>query len=321
MYASVELRLFRYVIAVAEELHFSRAALRERIAQPSLSKQILDLEERLGVRLFARKNRQVSMTDAGNAFVDEARRSLAYAEKAVSAASAFRHSGEDKLTIGYSPRINLRLLTIIRKVAHTQIPALGVNFVSSHAPDQLQALSEELIHVGLVILPFQHEAIATKLLIREPLTIAMHASHRLCGKSHVKARELNGVPIISLPRRLHPTFHDHLFKLFKKEGYSPNVVQEVSTESEALYMVAEGLGAAFIRPSLASIMHSGIVFRAFREPSLVQETAIAYRRQNLSSNVRPLVNLLRKAVEQSSQRSLGLLGIGDETNPRQLKLF
>jgi DNA-binding transcriptional LysR family regulator len=275
----------------------------------------------LGVRLFARKNRQVSVTDAGSAFVDEARRALSHAERAVEAAAAFRASGEDKVTIGYSPRINLGLLTIIRKVAHTQTPALSVNFVSSHTPDQLQALSQDHIHVGLVTLPFQHEAIATKLLLREPLTVAMHASHRLSGKSQVKARELNGVPIISLPRRLHPMFHDHLFRLFKKEGYSPNVVQEVTTESEALYMVAEGLGVAFIRPSLAAIMHSGIVFRTFRESNLVQETAIAYRRQNLSSAVRPLVGLLRKAVEQSSQRSLGLLGIGDEHDPQQLKLF
>jgi DNA-binding transcriptional LysR family regulator len=321
MYASVELRLFRYVIAVAEELHFSRAALRERIAQPSLSKQIHDLEERLGVRLFTRKNRQVGVTDAGNAFVNEARRSLAHAERAVQAATAFKRSGEDNLTIGYSPHINLRLLTIIRELAYGEIPALRINLVSSHTPDQLQALSADLIHVGIVTLPVQHEAITTKLLVREPLTVAIHTSHRLSGKIHLRARELRGVPVISFPRHLHPRFHDHLFKLLKKEGLSPNVVQEVTTESEALYMVAEGLGVALLRPSLPSVMQSGIVFRRFREPSLVQETAIAYRRQNLPPTVRRLVALIRKAVEQTSQHSLGLLGIGDEKDLRQLKLF
>ena len=321
MYATVELRLFRYVIAVAEELHFSRAALRERIAQPSLSKQIQDLEARLGVQLFARSHRQVSLTEAGNAFVNEARRSLAHAERAVQAAGAFSPASDDRLTIGYSPRINLRLLSIVRKVAHAQVPPLRIDLVSSHSPDQLQALSEGLIHVGLVTLPFQHEGIATKLLIREPLTVALHLSHRLSGKSHLKARELNGVPVISLPRRLHPLFHDHLFRLFKKEGYSPNIVQEVATESEALYMVAEELGVALIRPSLASLLHSGIVFRKFRESSLVQETALAYRQQSLSPRVRLLVSLIRKAVEHSSHHSLGLLGIGDDRDPRQLKLF
>lgn len=321
MYESVELRLLRYVIAVAEELHFSRAALRERIAQPSLSKQIQDLEARLGVQLFARNHRQVSLTEAGNAFVSEARRSLAHAEQAVRAASAFKPSGEKKLTIGYSPRINLRLLTIIRKLAHAHDPSLRIELVSSHTPDQLQALSENIMHIGLVTLPFQNEAIATKLLIREPLTVAMHPLHRLSAKTHLKVRELNGIPVISFARRLHPSFHDHILRLFKKEGYSPNAVQEVTTEAEALYMVAEGLGAALIRPSLASVLHAGIVFRRFREHSLVQETAIAYRRQNLSAHVEPLVSLIRKTVEQSSQHSLGLLGIGDDRDPRQLKLF
>ena len=320
MFQGVELRLLRYVVAVAEELHFSRAALRIRVAQPTLSKQIQDLEERLGVQLFTRSHHRVSVTDAGNAFVDEARRSIAHAEGAFRAATAFKPSSEDRLTIGYSPRINLRLLTIVRKLAHACLPDLRISFVSSHPPDQLQALSENIIHVGLVTLPFQHEAIATKLLIREPLTVAMHPSHRLSGKNHLKARELNGVPVISFPRRQHPSFHDHLFRLFKKQGYAPNVVQEVTTESEALYMVAEGVGVALIRPSLASILHSGIVFRKFREPSLVQETAIAYRRQSLS-NLRPLVNFIRKAVAQSSPHSLGLLEIGDENDPRQLKLF
>jgi DNA-binding transcriptional LysR family regulator len=321
VYASVELRLFRYVIAVAEELHFSRAALRERIAQPSLSKQIQDLEERLGVQLFSRDHRRVSLTDAGTAFEDEARRSLEHAERAVRAATVFKSPSATRLTIGYSPRINLGLLTIIRKIAHAQTPALRINFVSSHAPEQLEALCEDRIDVGLLTLPVQHEAIATKVLIREPLTVAIHASNRLSGKSHLKARELNGHPVISFPRQLHPGFHDHLLRLFKKEGFSPNIVQEVTTESEALYMVGEGLGVALLRPTLASILHPGIVFRKFRESSLVQETAVAYRRQSFSSHVRPLVNLIQRTVAQTSPHSLGLLEIGNEDDPRQLKLF
>lgn len=321
VYGSVELRLFRYVIALAEELHFTRAALRVRIAQPSLSKQIHALEECLGVQLFSRSRNQVHLTQAGNAFVEEARRSLAYAERAVQAATAFQRPSEDRLTIGYSPRINLRLLTIIRKVARDQTPALEIDFVSSHTSEQLQALCEDRIHVGLLTLPVQHDAIATKRLIREPLTVALPASSPLSAKSHLKARELNRMPVISFPRHLHPTFHDHLLRLFKREGFSPNVVQEVTTESEALYMVAEGLGVALLRPTVASVLHPGIVFRTFRESTLVQETALAYRRQSSSAHIRPLVGLIGKAVEQTSQQELGLLEIGNESDPRQLKLF
>jgi DNA-binding transcriptional LysR family regulator len=317
----VELRLLRYVVAVADELHFTRAALRVRVAQPSLSKQIHDLEGRLGVQLFDRTHRQVSVTPAGNAFVEEARISLAHAEQAVRAATAFKPPAKNKLTIGYSPRINLRLLTIVRNLAIADNPALRIELVSSHTPEQLQAIAENIIQIGLVTLPSEHEAVSTKLLVREPLTVALHPSHRLSAKIDLKVRELNGVPVISYPRRLHPLFHDHLLRLFKREGYSPNTMQEAATETEALYLVAEDLGAAIIRPSLASVLNAGIVFRRFRESSLVQETAVAYRRQNLSADVETLVLLVRKTVERCSRQSFGLLEIGDGSDPRQLKLF
>jgi DNA-binding transcriptional LysR family regulator len=321
VFANVELRLFRYVIAVAEELHFSRAALRERIAQPSLSKQIQKLESRLGVQLFSRSHRKVALTDAGSAFVEEARRSLAYAEQAVRAATDFRRRADKELTIGYSPRINFRLLTIIRELAQTQIPALRVSFVSSHAPEQLEALCQGYIHIALVTLPFRHEAVVTRLLIREPLTVALHPAHRLSAKSHLKARELNPVPVITLPRHFHPAFHDHLLRLFKKEGFTPNVAQLVTTEAESLFMVAEGLGVSILHPTLASLVRPGIVFRRFRESTLVQETAIAYRREGLGEDARALVGLIRKTLANTSQSSLGLLEIGSQTEPRQLKLF
>ncbi len=320
MYASVELRLLRYVIAVAEELHFSRAALRERIAQPSLSKQIQELESRLGVQLFSRSHHKVALTEAGEAFVDEARQSLVHAEQAVRAASAFQCRGQKELTIGYSPRINFRLLTIIRELARTQMPNLRVGFVSSHAPQQIEAICDGRIQIGLQPPPVQHDEIITNRLISEPLTVALPSSHRLADKSHVKARELNLLPVISFPRQLHPAFHDHLQRLFKKEGFQPNVVQEVTTEFEALYMVAQGLGVALLRPTLDSVLTPGIVFRRFRESSLVQETAIVCRRTNLPEHVLPFIKLIRKTIAHTSPQTLGLLEIGNEDS-RQLKLF
>jgi len=322
MNADVELRLLRYVIAVAEESHFSRAAFRERVAQPSLSRGVQELETRLGVLLFARHHRRVVLTDAGQAFVEQARRSLAYADEAVRAARAFRPSAQKEVKIGYSPNINLQLLSIARDVARAFDQTLRVNFVSAQTPDQLHALSDGTIHLGLVTLPFRHEALTIKRLLSEPLTVALRASHRLSAKGQLKARELNGLPIICFARRLHPLYFDQLFRLLKKEGLRPETVQEVATEAEALFMVAEGLGAALIRPSVESILRPGLVFRRFRERSLVQDTALAYRRQSLPVHIEPLVHLIRKTVDQKSKQSFGSLGIGDQAmDPRQLTLF
>jgi DNA-binding transcriptional LysR family regulator len=261
------------------------------------------------------------LTNAGSAFVEEARRSLAHAEKAVRAARAFQRPGQKEVTIGYSPRINFRLLTIIRDLARAQIPALRISFVSAHVPDQVEALRERRVEIGIVTLPVQQEEIAKQVLIREPLTVALHLAHPLSAKSHLKVRELTSVPIISLPRHFHPEFHDHLLRLFKKEGFTPNLTQVVTTEAEALFMVSEGLGAAIVHPTLASLVRPEIVFRRFRESSLVQETAIAYRREQTGESVRQLVSLIRKTVARMRPDSLGLLEIGSQNDPRQLRLF
>jgi DNA-binding transcriptional LysR family regulator len=321
MHPSVELRVLRYVVAVAEELHFTRAAQRLRIAQPSLSKQIRDLEDRLGAQLFDRTHRQVRVTAAGRVFVKEALKALEHSDRAVRLVAALRRPVGESLTIGYSPQMNLRLLTIVRNLSCARDPRLKINLISSHTPDQMQALSEGHIQAGLVTLPLKDEQITTTFLIREPLAVVAPEFHRLSSKSDLKARELNGLPVISFPRHLNPSFHDHLHMLFKKEGYVPNVVQEVTTEAEALFMVAEGLGISFVKLSAASVGHRGIIHRRFREPGLVQDTGIVHRRNNRSSQVQTFVTILRKTIQQISGSTLTLPESHDGVDPRQLNLF
>lgn len=321
MHPSVELRVLRYVVAVAEELHFTRAAQRLRIAQPSLSKQIRDLEDRLDTQLFVRTHRQVRVTNAGSIFVKEARKALEHSDRAVRLVAALRRPAGESMTIGYSPQMNLRLLTIVRNLSCARDPRLKIDLISSHTPDQMQALSEGYIQAGLVTLPLKDEQVTTNLLIREPLAVAAPEFHRLSYKSDLKARELNGLPVISFPRHLNPYFHDHLHMLFKREGYVPNVVQEVTTEAEALFMVAEGLGISFFKLSVASVGHRGIIFRRFRESGLVQDTGIVYRRNNRSSQVQTFVTILRKTIQQISGSTLSLPESHGRVDPRQLNLF
>ncbi len=182
MYPGVELRVLRYVIAVAEELHFSRAALRVRVAQPSLSKQIRDLEDDLGVRLFERTNRQVQLTHAGKIFVKEASRALVHSERAVQLAKATSVSENRAVSVGYSPRMNLRILSIVRSLSISSRPGFKLAFVSSHTHDQVQALLQGTIHVGLLTLPVRNESLVVKPLVREPLAVVVGTVARLAGR-------------------------------------------------------------------------------------------------------------------------------------------
>src|SRR6202790_3175232 len=137
---SVELRLLRYVVAVAEELHFSRAALRVRVAQPSLSKQIRDLEEGLGVSLFNRSNRTEQITQAGRDFVKEAVKALLYADRAVEAAKQAENAENGLLSVGYTPRINLRVVSAVRALSANKRWGLKLAFISSETHHQVQSL-------------------------------------------------------------------------------------------------------------------------------------------------------------------------------------
>ncbi len=323
MYPALELRLLRYVVAVAEELHFSRAALRVRVAQPSLSKQIRDLEEGLGVSLFNRSNRNVQITQAGRDFVKEAVQALFYAERAVEAAKQADTAENGVLSIGYTPRINLRVVSTVRALAASNRWSLKLAFVSSETHHQVHALLQGSLHAGLITLPVKNESLIVKPLVREPLMVVMSAFHPLAGKDEVSARELADVPVLFLQRDLHPGLHDHLLKQFRKVSYRPKVAQEVSSETEALYMAKEGLGVAFVKRSAIPVFTQGLWYCRFADAALFEETGYVYRRDHRSPKLQDLIALLRTNAREIVFRSEGRHGDLTTTSadPRQMKLF
>ena len=323
VYPGVELRVLRYVIAVAEELHFSRAALRVHVAQPSLSKQIRELECDLGVKLFDRTNRHVQLTHAGRIFVKEATKALAHAERAVLLARATNSVETDSILVGYTPRMNPGLLSIVRNRSLSHKPQLNLTFVSSHTLDQVQALLQGTIHAGLVTLPVRNESLVVKSLVREPLAVVVPESHSLASKRELRTTELRDLPVILRARRLHPASYDHLHKLFRRVGYSPNVVQEVTTEAEALYMVAEGMGIAFMKIS-AIPPDQGFAYAQISDISLFEETGFVYRRDNRSNKLKEFVKFLRSHSRELVAHCQSQDGDGAAhaySDRRQLELF
>lgn len=323
VYPALDLRLLRYVVAVAEELHFTRAAIRVRVAQPSLSKQIRDLEGELGVLLFNRSNRNVQLTQAGRDFVKEAIKSLFHADRAVEAAKHADTAENGLLSVGYAPRINLRVVSTVRTLSASKRWGLKLAFVSSETQNQVQSLLQGSLHAGLLTLPVKNESLIVKPLVRESLMIVMSAFHPLAGKDEVTARELTEVPVLFFQRDLHPSFHDHLLKQLRQVNYRPKVAQEVSSETEALYMAKEGLGVAFIKRSAIPLITHGLSYSRFADAPIFEETGYAYRRDDRSPKLVDLVTLLRTNAQEIVFRSAGRQG--DLTaacaDPRQMKLF
>jgi DNA-binding transcriptional LysR family regulator len=147
--------------------------------------------------------------------------------------------------------------------------------------------------------------------------------HALADQTEVRVRELNGQPVISLPRLSHPGFHDHLYRFLRRRGYEPGVVQEVTTVAEALHMVREGAGITFLKPSALLSQARGLVCCQLRESLVQEETGIAYRRDSRSVELRDCIAAVKAQIRGFAQerKALEPESVDDDQDTRQLNLF
>lgn len=314
MYPGVELRLLRYVAAVADELNFTRASARLRVAQPSLSKQIRDLETYLGSKLFDRTKRQVRLTDAGEAFAAEARQALFHAERAVDAARAASATHKGPCTVGYSPLINLRILTCIREHMSQLHPQAEIRFASAHTAEQVTGLTNGTLEAGLLILPIDESRLTCHSLHREPLILAVPSDHPLATKPQIETADLHDVPLVTMRGDCEPRFGQHLERVFSAARIRRRVSLQVTTQSEAIELASHTGVPALVMPSAQRSAEHGIVFRRLADDFLAAETGLAYHAESAS----PVLRALRKFLMQTF---LPLSG-AELTKPNaQMKLF
>jgi DNA-binding transcriptional LysR family regulator len=193
MYPGVELRLYRYVAVLAEDLNFTHAAGHLHVSQPTLSAQIRDLEHELGVKLFDRSKggQRVGLTAAGEAFVTEARRTLFHADRAIHAARAAKGQHKGTWNIGYTPLIDLRILGKIWQHLSQAHPAAEIRLASAYTSEQADGLMRGTLQVGLVILPIRQQGLVCEGLFRERLVLALPEHHPLAAKSAIEITDLD----------------------------------------------------------------------------------------------------------------------------------
>jgi len=299
----VELRLLRYVIAVAEELHFGRAAKRLHLSAPALSKQIKDLERDLGYALFDRRTREVLLTPAGTAFVGDARQALVWVERAVQCGYAASRRDEGELLIGYSPWFRPSLLVGLQAAFGERTPNARLAFHSAYSSTQIELLLKGTLQAGIIELPVNAEGLTTHCVWREEVILAVPENHTLAKRSDIDRKNLTNEPIIWIAKTLNLVLHEYLLESCQRSGYMPRIAHEVNTVSELLDLVASGAGIGFVKRCIGERgRKSGVVFRELEKPRLFIETGIAYRADNESKALRVLIQLLREQSPQSTQR-------------------
>lgn len=295
MNESIDLRQFRYFVAVAEELNFGRAALRLHISQPPLSRQIRQLEDHLGVELFLRGKAGVTLTKAGSAFLPEVRRALLQADKAVAAAKATRGTQGGQFVVGYTTVVDRSAIPDVFDHLSQRFPNWQFAAKGKHSIRLVRDVRNATMDAAFIGLHTDTDGLAVETILEEPLVVALPAGHRLARRRKLSFEDLRGEPMFWFERRLNPGFYDHCQAFFEHIDFKPNAIPEPPDHHVLLGLIAEGRGIALIPASLQQVKRQGVVFKALKQDSASLSTGIAvtYSERNQSPVLGPFLELVR----------------------------
>jgi len=294
----MELRHLRYFVAVAEELHFGRAAQKLGMAQPPLSQQIRRLEQELGVLLLQRTKRRVQLTEAGRAFLEEARKTLSQAERAVEAAQRAGRGEVGRLTIGFLGAATYSLLPSILIAFRHRYPDVEVELHELKTSELIQALRERRIQVGFVRLPVEDELLVVEPITREELLVALPVRHPLASRAHIGFGDLAQEAFLMPPRQLAPSFHEQVLDLSRQAGFTPKLGAEAIQLQTIINLVAAGMGVTLVPESVQILAGRGVVFKKLPHPPPMVEIAVAWRRDTHSEILSAFLNVVRETALQ-----------------------
>jgi DNA-binding transcriptional LysR family regulator len=277
----MELRHLRYFVAVAEELHFGRAAVRLRIAQPPLSRQIRDLERELGAPLFDRVPRGVELTPAGLALLPEARLTLAQAERAQRTAQRAARGEIGRLRVGFvEAAIYSSALPDVLGFFRMHLPDIGLSLFEMEPLQQAEAFREGRIDLGILHNPppDADRWLRVEPVYSEPLVAAVPHAHRLARRARPALGDFATEPFVLFPRHVGPELFDGIIARCSSAGFSPRVVQEAAGWPTLAALVAAGVGVTFVPRSLAHFRRPEVVYRPVRGLSVDMTTSAVWKR-------------------------------------------
>ena len=296
----MELRHLRYFLAVAEELHFGRAAAKLHISQPPLSQQIRRLETELQTPLFHRTTRHVELTNAGRMFLTEARAVVAQAEQAAGTVRRATRGEIGQLVVGCALWADfLNGAKIIRLFARRH-PGVDVELRDLTAPEQIAALEDGTIHVGILRPPILSDVLLSERLLSESLVLAFPRRHRFASYQRVPWEALADEPYVLFSHRRAPAYQSVVSRACRDAGVTLRVKYEVEHPQTVLAVIAAGLGVSLVPASLQVLRRPGVTYRRLKPAGPAVETVIAWHREREMPFVQAFV---RAASEVARSRS------------------
>lgn len=301
----MELRHLKYFLVLAEELNFSRAAVRLHISQPPLSRQIQQLEDELGAQLFQRTGKGVELTQAGHSLVAEAANILSLVGQAKERArmAGDGHVGRIDVGIFGSAILDVipRALARFRKL----YPGVRIVLHQMNKTEQIDALRERRLTVGFNrIVPVEPD-IAVEPILKENLVVAFDRHHEFARLREVRLKDIVHQPLIIYPSAPRPSFADDVVALIRNEGVQPRIVQEVVDVVTAISLVASGFGICIAPESAGNLRIPGVHFRQLKaSPPVFTELSCLYRKDDPSPILAAFMKIVRDMPALLPERAI-----------------
>lgn len=299
----MELRHLRYFITVAEELNFSKAALKLYTAQPSLSQQIKDLEEDVGVKLLNRTKRKVELTEEGAVFLEQARLTLAQADKAVAMARQVSQAKQQMLRIGFVPVAEMKIFPYILPNLRVQNPDLKIELLSLNNNEQMRLLKKGALDLTFTRHNFNSDEIESQFVIREPLIFLLPKDHPLAKYERIPFKALNGIDFIIPSAEQSLTLNQAILDFAKAHGIEFNIVQKADNILFNINSIGMGLGCTILPGYIAPLTMDNTVIRPLDVELPYLDLYVSYHKNNKSYAVSKFLELLTRVFYLDINRS------------------
>ncbi len=302
----MELRYLRYFIAVAEDLSFSHAAERLHVDQSALSRRIQDLEYELQVPLFTRTRQRVELTQAGDAFLQEARRILEDAQTAIEMARRAARGEVGHLDIGYIGALSDGLIPRLLRKFRATFPNVTATLQHMRPATQIAGLLSKQIDLGFCGQPNTEYEVQLEFEVfrRDPMEVVLPTGHPRLSRKQLRLSDLAKEKFILMTRAGSPFHYDWLMRLCHEAGFHPDVVQEVQYAQTAIELVAAGYGAALFPATAQSRVRDDVVFTVLKGMPAYQHS-VAWRRGEDSPARDAFLNMLREQTKMTQPANKG----------------
>lgn len=290
----MELRHLRYFIAVAEELNFTKAAQRMCTVQPSLSQQIKDLEQEVGVQLLMRTNRKVELTAEGVAFLKEARLSLEHAEKAIMDARQIAQLGKEQLNIGFVPVAEMKVFPYIMPNIRAQFPELKIHFHSLMDVEQIAALDKGEIDIAFTRYVKDSPEIESVQIFTEPLALIVPKNSPLAEQRHISIKSMNNQDFIISDAHSSPELYRIIQDFFKQNKLKVNLVQHSTNILLNVNLVGMDVGWSLVPSYVIPLLGDKIVVKSTIEPLPTIGLYASYRKDRKNEAIELILKVLKE---------------------------